>query len=56
MTAAEVVAMGRLQYVLQDWMLRSPPVCLHYLPNRNTSAALGAVKTLAANYNAKRVH
>ncbi|HEX3523645.1 MAG TPA: hypothetical protein VHT52_16335 [Stellaceae bacterium] len=30
--AAEVVAMGRLQYVLEDWMLRSPPLCLDYPP------------------------
>jgi hypothetical protein len=41
--AAEAVAMGRLQYVLEDCMLRSPPRCLNYPHNRNTSAALGAL-------------
>jgi DNA-binding transcriptional LysR family regulator len=40
---AEAVAPGGLQYVLEDWMLRSSPLCLNYAHNRNTLAALRAL-------------
>jgi DNA-binding transcriptional LysR family regulator len=38
--ASEAIAADRLRCVLDDWMPHSPPLCLYYPRNRNTSAAL----------------